>query len=343
MRIQNSQIEQFVASISQKSIFGCLIFGPDDAVISYRLNSISKAILPNSAKDPFAITRISKFNIRENPGVIIDEFLSYSMFGDRKLIIVEDADNSCVDSLKFCLSKPYSKENNFLILVAGDLDKYSKLRKIGEESEFFVSIPCYEDDERFLKSFILSELNRRSIGFDKTVPEILLNHVGKNRQLIVAQIEKADIFLGEKRFLFADVADSLFVGDGDASVNELLENFASNNFQKCALLIEVLIKNGVEAISIVRALISYLQKAYQAKKETDLEGTSLDDAVMRQKLFFKIEKSFRNFLMTNSLHQITKKLLALNDLEIKVKSSNLGSEILLLSFLVDEISNENFI
>ncbi len=334
MKISNYQIEPYIQRIAQEKIAGCLLFGPEAALVNYRFNLIAKKIAPNLS-DPFLVANISKEKLVEDKAILADEFFSYSMLGGRKLILIRDCDAQAGAALKMLFSDQdfAKKSDNFILIQGGDLDKSSPLRKICEENSHFAAIACYEDDERVIKKFIADELLRHKVKFNLDVTLILFEKFGKNRQIILAELEKILVFLGEEKNLTVELVKKLIASEAEIPANEFVENFAAQRFDLALLIAEKLFRDGFEAITLVRFLSNYLQKLYQARMEIDSAGISFDEAVKNQRLFFKAEAEFRLALKNLSKIFLIENLYELQQLEIKMKNGNLSPKHLLTAFV----------
>ncbi len=334
MKISNYQIEPYIQRIAQEKIAGCLLFGPEAALVNYRFNLIAKKIAPNLS-DPFLVANISKEKLVEDKAILADEFFSYSMLGGRKLILIRDCDAQAGAALKMLFSDQdfAKKSDNFILIQGGDLDKSSPLRKICEENSHFAAIACYEDDERVIKKFIADELLRHKVKFNLDVTLILFEKFGKNRQIILAELEKILVFLGEEKNLTIESVKKLIASEAEISANEFVENFAAQRFDLALLTAEKLFRDGFEAITLVRFLSNFLQKLYQARMEIDSAGISFDEAVKNQRLFFKAEAEFRLALENLSKIFLIENLYELQQLEIKMKNGNLSPKLLLTAFV----------
>ena len=340
MKISNYQIEPYIQRIAQEKIAGCLLFGPEAALVNYRFNLIAKKIAPNLS-DPFLVANISKEKLVEDKAILADEFFSYSMLGGRKLILIRDCDAQAGAALKMLFSDQdfAKKSDNFILIQGGDLDKSSPLRKICEENSHFAAIACYEDDERVIKKFIADELLRHKVKFNLDVTLILFEKFGKNRQIILAELEKILVFLGEEKNLTVELVKKLSTSEAEISANEFVENFAAQRFDSALLIAEKLFRDGFEAITLVRFLSNFLQKLYQARMEIDSAGIGFDEAVKNQRLFFKAEAEFRLALKNLSKVFLIENLSELQQLEIKMKNSALPPKLLLTAFVQNFLQN----
>jgi DNA polymerase-3 subunit delta len=336
MKIPPFQIANYLQKIAGEKIAGCLLFGPEASVVSHRFDYIAKKISPNLA-DPFLVANLSKERLSEDKGILADEFFSFSMLGGRKLILVKDCDVAVGAALKLLFEDRdfATKSENFILVQAGDLDKGSVLRKAAEDNPHFAAIACYEDDERAIKQFIASELVKRQVKFNEQVTELLLEKFGKNRQVILSELEKILVFLGEEKNLSVELVEKLTASEAEISANEFVMNFAAQKFEIALLQSEKLFKNGFEAITLIRFLSNYLQKLYQAKTDIELNISDFETAVKNQRLFFKTEVEFRKQLKNLSLDFLVKNLYDLESLEIKIKSGVMPARLLFVAFVQD--------
>ena len=333
MKIAPYQIDAYIQKIADEKIAGCLIFGPERALVSHRFDLVAKKIAPDLS-DPFLVANLSKERLGEDKAILADEFFSFSMLGGRKLILVKDCDLAAAAALKLLVSDGdfAKKSENFILVQGGDLDKSSALRKICEDSPYFAALACYEDDERVIKSFLQNELAQKGVKFSAQVLEMLLTKFGKNRQIIVCELEKILTLLCDDKNLTVEQVEKLSGFEADISVNEFVANFAAKNFSLAFLQAEKLLREGSEPVTLLRFLSNYLQKIYQARSEIE-GGIDFETAVKNQRLFFKAENGFRAHLKNLSPKFLKKILDRLQLLEIKLKSGEVPPRLVFTDFL----------
>lgn len=336
MKITNAQIDSYIQRIAQEKIAGCLVFGPEISVVNYRFDLIAKKFAPNLS-DPFLVSHLSKERLSEDKGLLSDEFFSFPMLGGRKLILVKDADVACGGALKILFEdrEYFKKSENFILVQGGDLEKSSALRRLCEENLNFAAIACYEDDERAIKRFVSDELAKRQVKSSSQVVDILVEKFGKNRQVILSELEKIVLFLGEEKNLTVDSISKVSGFEAEISVNEFISNFAAQKFDVALAQAEKLFKDGFEVIALTRFLSNYLQKLYQAKCDIEFASLDFEAAVKMQKLFFKTEIEFRKNLKILSLDFLTKNLQRLSEVEIKIKTSAIAPKLVFTRFVQD--------
>jgi DNA polymerase-3 subunit delta len=341
MKIAPFQIENYIAKIANEKIAGCLVFGPEESLVDYRFNLISKKISPNLS-DPFSVVNLSKERISEDKLILADEFYANSMFGARKLILVRSSEAKTTDALKNLLEDNdfAKKSDNFILIAAGDLDKSSLLRKICEASPNIATIACYEDSEATIKQFIASELTKNQIKFNAQITAFLQDKFGSNRNLLLSEINKIITYLGDEKSLNLETLEKLCSFESESSIDAFVNNFANQNYQLAIKFLEKNFRDGVEAVTLIRFLSNYFTKLYAARLEIDLGNADIEQAIKNQKLFFKIEGQFRQNLNKNSLQFLVKILADLEKMEIKVKSSNAAPKLLFTAFVQKFLSQK---
>jgi DNA polymerase-3 subunit delta len=334
MKIAPYQIESYIQKIANEKVAGCLLFGPEQSLVNYRFNVIAKKISPDLA-DPFLVSNLSKERISEDGGLVADEFFAMSMLGGRRLILIKDGDAKSAEALKslFADSDFAKKSENFILIQAGNLDKSSALRKACEFNPSFATIACYEDNESTIKKFISDELVKRKIKFTAPVTLMILNKFGRNRALILSEIDKIVSFLGGETALSVEVVESLSSSESESSIDSFVTNFAAQKFALALLDAEKNFRNKIDPIMMIRFLSNYLQKLYCARVEIDSKTSNFEVAVKNQRLFFKVEIEFRKHLTQLSLSFLTKNLRNLEKLELKIKSGESSPRLLFTGFV----------
>ena len=342
MKISNNQIDFYIQKINNEKIAGCLVFGHDEASINYRFDMIAKKIV-SDLSDPFLVAHITKDRLNQDKSLLHEEFYSFSMLGGRKLILIKDCDATTISSIKdiFEDSNFAKKSDNFILINGGDLDKGSAVRKLCEDSPYFAAIASYEDDDRVIKKFISDELLKYQIKANSQVTDLLFEKLGKNRQTIILEIEKIALFLDKEKNLTAEIVKILTAVEAEITANEFVMNFAAQKFDLALLQAQRLTGEGFEAITLIRFLSNYLQKIYSAKLDIESKKLNFEEAVAKQRLFFKVENEFRQHLKLFSLEKVVRNLLLLEKLEIEVKKYSSSPRLLFIAFIQDCLREKN--
>lgn len=343
MKLQAYKVQNYIKNIANEKIAGCLLYGPEESVINYRFNFIAKKITEDLS-DPFLVSNISKQRLKEDKSIIANEFFSMPMMGGRKLVILKEGDNTTADCLKTIFAEEgfQDKSDNFILIQGSDLNPSNPLRKIVETSKHFMAIPCYEDDERTIMSFIEALLKNKKIIYGKDAITSLMEKLGKNRQIIISEIEKITTYIGEEKKLTVEIVDKLIKLESDISADEFVMFFASKDYENSIKSCEKLFRDNFEPIALIRYMQNYLFKLQTAKIEIEKDGITFDEAVKNQRLFYKIENNFKKHLNNLSLKFINRSLKKLANLELEIKKGGAVPRLGFIDFVHNSISNKGF-
>ncbi len=337
MQIKPYQAEAFINNIANnKEIFAVLVYGPESGLVSIRAKKIATAIVADLS-DPFLVASLNEKQLDEDKGLLADEFASISMLGGRKLIFV-DGGNKMTESLKMIFEVGKKQKDfriigeNFIVIAAGDLEKSSSLRKFAEANPYIAAIACYEDDVATISAIIRQKFKEQNFTFDNNVVEMLLNKFGKNRQIILNEIDKLALFMGEKRHISAEILQETIADIAEISAFQLVEEFANRDVKKAIFFLEKLFTEKTSPITIIRFLTNYFGKLSLVKNNIK-NGSNLDLEMKIQNIFFKQQPTFKKHLNIWSEKAISNILIKLQELEIKCKNSNFDSELLLSAFV----------
>lgn len=190
-----------------------LVYGPDRGLVSERALTLAKktGIDP---EDAFGVMRLNAAEFASEPGRLIDEARSVSMFGGDRLIWVKGAgnDKGLIQQIDDLMDNP--PVSTFILIEAGDLKKGSGLRKVIENSKNAVAVPCYADDRRDLNDLLDRMLGSANLRISMAARQNLLDQIGGDRLATRGEIDKLVLYcLGKDEITELDVDEII----GDAS------------------------------------------------------------------------------------------------------------------------------
>ena len=141
---------------------------------------------------------------------------------------------------------------------------------------------------------------------ENEIINLIIKNFGKDRNLIINEINKIKTYLGEEKNLSLETFKKLISLNQDDNLHDFAMQFASKNYEGCFLQAERALEGGNESILLVRSLINYYSKLYNAKVLIERSGKSLDEAVKSAQIFYKVEVDFRRNIQNVSLKFIVK-------------------------------------
>jgi DNA polymerase III subunit delta len=190
-----------------------LIYGPDRGLVAERARLfVSKSGI--SADDPFSLVRIDASDIERDPGRLIDEAGTVSMFSARRLIWVRDAGThkGFADAVKALASSPLADAT--VLIEAGELKKGAALRTAVESAPLAVALPCYSDDGKSIDVVIDDAMQKAGVSLGLEARQALKRNLGGDRLASRSEIEKLILYAQGSTTIGVD---DVLAATGDAS------------------------------------------------------------------------------------------------------------------------------
>ena len=320
MKIQANKVDEFIKTFDNKCK-GVLIYGPDEGLVSIRKNEILQKILPDY-KTSLSLITLSSATIKDKPGIINSEYNSTSLFGnDKKVILIEDVDNSISKILEEIFSKPQNSDN-FILITADDLDSKSSLKRFAEFNQYFASLPCYKDDINAIMQIVNLKLRKEGFKYNAEVVKYLTESFGGNRLIILSELDKLVIYKDQDKNLTIEDVKACIQDNSEGNINEFVNNLASLNIEKAYKELQNLYSEGIFPVAIIRTTIAYFIKLQLYKYQTQ-NGISFEEIADRDNIFWKQKPIVQQHLNKLSLKNINDILFILFNEEAKLKGKNI--------------------
>jgi DNA polymerase III subunit delta len=272
---------------------GILIHGVDEAGVAQLARQVAKKLGGE-------LQRVDVGASKTSPGTFMDQFLSLSLLGDRQVLVVDPADESCLKFLEPALA--YGQPANFAILRADALGKTSKLRAACEASGLFASLAIYEEDEGKLRARIAKLLAADNLSWGEDAEDAFFAAVGGDRSVAAKEAEKLVLYcFGQRQVNVADVA--AICGDtAEFDTDELIDAVLAGNLEAADRMI---MSFGADTRSVFVLLQLHLSKLLSLRMDME-RGMNADAAVRNAKppIFFKRKNAIMDQLRILSLNDL---------------------------------------
>jgi DNA polymerase-3 subunit delta len=300
MKIKAHEVDQFLKAPKLTSS-AVLLYGPDQGLVRERSNFLAKKIL-GDLHASFGLTDLTDTDIKNDPARLADEVSAISMLADARVVRIQGASESttsAVTSLIEGLSDGSIVAEALLIVEGGDLTPRSKLRSLFEKQKSTAALPCYADEGRTLQSLITKTLSAAGLTADPGALNLLMDRLGGDRGLTRNELEKLMLYKGVGTAGFTkgsvsqtDVEASLGLPD-EANIDRVIDMALTGNFDGLDQALTSAYGAGANAIAILRALASHLDRLYIVRSQKE-RGGDLASAMkaLRPPIFFKRQKAF---------------------------------------------------
>lgn len=293
-----------------------LIYGPNEGLVN---NIVSKVTREYSDESECEKVDINGKDLNNDHNIIFEHISTISMFGSRKVIVIEDLQEKHFTNLEESLQ--VQAPNTILIIKLKTLNKNSKIRKYYENSKIYFSLACYEDDRKSHIQIIDKFINNENFELDAECKQFLLNRLSVDRQLNIQELEKLSIYCGkDKRKINLSELEILFNDASLISLNKMNEYVMGGNLHRSSNVVNKLLSEGINPISIVRSLMNYVIRIQTTKIEM-AKGRNFDEAikVLKPPVFWKDKNNFHSHCLKWPLNKIESTLNKLFKLEVDCK------------------------
>lgn len=207
------ETDRFIAA-PPEAIRLFLVYGSDSGAITERARALEKHALKRGRGDE--VLRIGSDELSADPGRIVDEANSASLFGGEPVIALRvlDGRHNVIGALQPLLDRPPAA--GWVIVEAAELSQTSPLRKAFEASRHAVALPTYAVEGDDLDRFIRAAADEAGVRIDPGALELLAENLGGDRLAIRGELEKLFLYVGDAaHVMLADV--EAVVGDTTAS------------------------------------------------------------------------------------------------------------------------------
>ena len=330
MRLGAAQVERFLRRPDPAAAV-VLIYGPDEGLVRERVERVIRTVL-DDPRDPFRASELSVDAVRAEPARLVDEAQSLCLLGGRRVVRLRQASDQATAACRALLARP--RIEALVVLDAGELAASSTLRRLIESADNAAAIPCYRDEGRDLAAFVDQELAARHLALEADARAHLLEHVGADRALTRAELDKLALYLddlpaqGPRRVALDDVV--AVVGDSAAiGLDDLVHSVALGRLAALERCLERLLGEGEQPVRLVRAQANHFVRLRRLAAEIE-RGAPPAQAIdrVRPPIHFRRKSDVHAELRRWSSRQAADVLGRLLEAEIACKTTGMPARVL---------------
>ena len=202
-------------------------------------------------------------DIIENQESFYNNIYSGSLFGNKKLISINNCTDKIINQIEDIISK--YPENVFIIIFSDILEKKSKLRNFFEKDSKTACIACYLDTERDLEIIAQNKLKNSGISISKESMNLLIAQSNNDRNNLKNELEKIISYSLDKKDLTIEEVKSLVNFSGEYKSDILINECLCGNVSQYKKIVAELYSNAVNQIFLLRILDIKIQKLLEVK------------------------------------------------------------------------------
>jgi len=308
----------------EPGIRAVLLYGPDSGLVRERAEIVARTITPDLG-DPFRVADLVGATLTADPARLFDEAAQINLMGGRRLIRVRDAGDPLSALFSRFLADPPG--DGFVVVEAGDLPGRASLRRVFEDSPAGVAIGCYPDSARELAQVIRESLAAHRVNASRDAIDFLVEHLGGDRLLTRAELEKLTLYAGDGGRIDLDDARLSIADSAALSLDDAVLAAADGDASGLDRALDRVFQEGESPVSVIRALLRHLQRLHPMAARV-AAGEAIDSILRsaRPPVFFKQQDNFRRQLALWREARLRGQLDELADAEAQIKTTGMPGE-----------------
>jgi DNA polymerase-3 subunit delta len=332
VRLAAARVEAFLRR-PDIEIAAVLLYGPDQGLVRERADAIGRTVTTD-LQDPFLVADLTGAILAADPARLFDEAAQISLTGGRRLVRAREiGDTHTAVFARFLADPP---EGSLVIVEAGDLPARGSLRRGFDDAARGVAIGCYPDTGRELAEVIRESLAAHQVTASRDAIEFLTQHLGGDRLLTRAELEKLTLYAGDGGRVELDDARLSIADSAALSLDDAVMAAAEGDIAALDRTLSRVFQEGESPVTVVRAMLRHLQRLHVLSARIaagDPAEATLRAA--RPPVFFKQQDSFRRQLRQWREAGLRRLLDRLAETETRIKTTGMPAETICRAALLE--------
>ena len=274
------------------------------------------------------IIKFLQDQILKNENILFNEINNISLFEKEKIIIIDNADDKILETLKQIEDKTYEIK---IYIFSEILEKKSKIRNYFEKSKKYGIVPCYQDNEIGLKKIINNKLK----GYEGLTPynvNLIFENCDFDRSKLLNEIEKIKIFFDKKKIESINLQMLLNVKSSD-NFDYLKDEALAGNIKKTNKLLSQTIIEAEKVMYYLNSINQRLDKLMEINQSGEKNLVGIIDN-LKPPIFWKDKPKVIEQAKKWSLEKTKKMKEKTYNFEVYIKSNSIINKDLLVRKLI---------
>ena len=242
--------------------------------------------------------KLDASELESDPGRLLDEANTVSMFGGRRLVWIRNAGahKGLAGAVKSLIDAP--PRDAVVLIEASELKKGSPLRSSVESGAAAMALPCYADESRGLDQILDAHLQEAGMTISLDARQLLKINLGGDRLATRGEIEKLLLYCAGRSQI--DVAD-VIASTGDVSSvtgDQVVDAILQGDVVEMDSRMHRAFASGAAPFTLLSAAMRQLQALSAMRAEMDRSGKAAASIVAsaRPPVFFARKRIVENAL-----------------------------------------------
>ena len=274
---------------------GCgmiLLHGPNASMIA-DLARVAAASFAARGPDKPEIHHMECDRLADEPGVLLDEVSTGSLFGGRKVIRMKLGRRQVAGAIE--LAAPRVTGSHLVIIDGGEIKGDHALVKFFKAGDNLAVITCWDDDPAEWNAWLARQETAAGVKLQPEARALLLELHGRERGIVRMELEKLSVYAGGKTEISAADIEALSHSSLSEEYDALVDAALGGNREAVAadpLMISGNVSNANAALAFLMRQLNIL-RSIQAKKGS---GPADDFLLQRSGVNFRRQGAVRRQL-----------------------------------------------
>ena len=273
--------------------------------------------------------------ILSNKDIFFNEIFSGSLFNTKKIITISNVTDKIYPLIEELIEKKVQDVK--LILIAGVLEKRSKLRSFFEKNKLLISIPFYNDDNQILSKIANEFFKGKKISVSFETINALVNKCNGERKFLNNELDKIEMFLKNRTSISINEINKLTNLGENHSISELVDNCLAKNIKKINYLMNENNFGSEDSVLIIRTLLLKSKRLLNLIQNfSSLKNIDMTISNAKPPIFWKDKDIVKKQIKAWSVNQVEKLIFEINDIELLIKTNTQNSANILSDFIINK-------
>ena len=309
-----------------------LVYGENEGLKNEVIENLKKNFNGN-------IENYDESQILADKEFFYEKIFNQSLFEKEKILVVNRCSEKIYEVVENILEKNISDTK--IIFKANILEKKSKLRSLFEKDKNLIIVPTYKDTSLSLLEIARKFFYNYKISISQEAINLLVSRCNGDRGHLKSELDKVLTYMHGKKNINLEEIYKLTNLSENFSINELVDNSLSKNYQKTSEIINESNYKLEDGIIILRTFLQRAKRLLNIYEKQD-NNVSFDSLINDYKppIFWKDKPVVKKQLENWSKSKIKDLINNINKTETYLKKNSSIGLMLVFNFIY-ETSGKN--
>lgn len=233
-----------------------LAYGPDTGLVRETAQRLVRHYA-GGGTDSMGLVTLEGGENDGDPGRLLVEARTGSLFGERRVVRVRNAGKSLTVPLSELVEDP---SGAIVILEAGNLPPRDALRALVEGARTGRALPCYADSDETILRLISETFAAAGIRAEPSVAETLRDTLGNDREVTRRELEKLSLYAAESKVLTREDVLVLCADNAALVLDEVADAVGTGHAERLDAAMSRALAAAVNPQQLLAALSSHFSQ-----------------------------------------------------------------------------------